>query len=60
MIREFLCSVSEEEKSEYIRDLSNSIQEYVKTGNQGDLLVNFQQYTFEIKCEFTKARDENV
>jgi len=59
IIREFLRPDNEEEKSEYIRDLSNAILEYAKTGNPGDLLNNFQQYTSEIRREFTKARDEN-
>lgn len=60
IIREFLRPDNEEEKSEYIRDLSKCVQEYVKTGNQGDLLINFQKYISEIKSELTKARDENA
>lgn len=59
-IRELLGKSNEEEKNEYIMDLSCSIQEYIKSGIANDVLCNFQQYASEIKCELTKVIDENT
>lgn len=59
-IKEFLKIDNEEDKSEYILDLSHSIQEYVKSGIKNDILNNFQKYASEIKCELTKAIDEHA
>lgn len=51
IIKEFLNLGNDQDKNEYIRDLSNSICTYVKTGNKSELLDSFLAYADEIKCE---------
>lgn len=62
IIKEFLKAGNEQDKDEYIRDLSNSICVYVKTGNKNELLDNFLIYAIEIKSEIkqTIAEKEKI
>lgn len=55
VIKDFLKPGNEQDKNEYIRDLSNSICTYVKTGNKNELLDNFLIYAVEIKHEIKQT-----
>lgn len=62
VIKKFLQLGNDQDKNEYIRDLSNSICTYVRTGNKNELLDNFLVYAVEIKHEIkqTFAKKENI
>lgn len=55
IIKEFLKTGNGQDMEEYIRDLSDSICYYVKTGNKNELLNNFLEYAVEIKHEIEQT-----